>query len=595
MEMANILALTDPDPVRRNACIRKARQQIAPIPGLVTDVAEAGPFAAVWAASERAPVAVQSTGDVVIVLWGEAFRDRRPATARDVGDGWLPALAGGGIRTFDGYHAAVAWREGQGWVAGTDVLGMFPLYHGAAGDVRMVASSPELFHCHPSFDSGLDDDGLLDALLLTWPLRDRTLMKGVRRLRAQTLLVQREEAEPEARAYFALPGTEAGSDASVEDHCRVLDEAIEASIAQHPVDAETGLLLSGGSDSRLLAGYLGRLGVPARSLTLGRRTDDDARCAAAVARTLGFTHSLVELGPETYPGSALLHARWEHLQTGFSTVHVWAAIDALRELPRRFLTGYVLDGFVAGGSRGGRIIPWDEAFDRLNALGIRAAQLSRLLCDSDAEDRVRVAVDCFRDRFEGTTGPPAQRALRFQIANSQRCTIGTVPWRLTFGSWPVLPFLDRQLLEVISRIPAARRADRGMQHELIRTRFPRLARLPLDRNSRDTTPLMPTPWSRIPPAIRRARFRAWRRGWLGRPIETRYFHRMYDFNGPGWRAIRRLAEPFRVRLADRFDMDELNRFLPPPEISVPFENPLEHSAGHKQLVGLMLWAGQHVN
>jgi hypothetical protein len=102
--------------------------------------------------------------------------------------------------------------------------------------------------------------------------------------------------------------------------------------------------------------------------------------------------------------------------------------------------------------------------------------------------------------------------------------------------------------------------------ELLRSRFPHLARLPLDRNSWNTTPLLPTHAGRLRRAVARAAAPFTTR--LQRAasrVERRYYHRVYDFNGPGWQKVRRLAEPHREHLSPWFRMDRLHAYVPPPD------------------------------
>jgi asparagine synthase (glutamine-hydrolysing) len=75
-------------------------------------------------------------------------------------------------------------------------------------------------------------------------------------------------------------------------------------------------------------------------------------------------------------------------------------------------------------------------------------------------------------------------------------------------------------------------------------------------------------------------------------IEPRYYYRMYDLNGPGWRAIRRLAEPHRETLSDLFDVKALREYLPPPEDTIEMRDTIVDGSGRKLLLGLMLWRGR---
>jgi asparagine synthase (glutamine-hydrolysing) len=156
----------------------------------------------------------------------------------------------------------------------------------------------------------------------------------------------------------------------------------------------------------------------------------------------------------------------------------------------------------------------------------------------------------------------------------------------------VLPILDRTVLEVMSSLSPSSLVSRRAQDEILRRRFPDLARLPLDRNSVDTLPLQPSIGQRILHRVRRAVEPIRRHVPL--TLERRYYHRMYDLNGPGWVAVRRLAEPHRERLSGLFDMDVLRKLVPPPDTPIVVQNTIGDTFGTKMLLGLMLWSADHI-
>jgi len=150
--------------------------------------------------------------------------------------------------------------------------------------------------------------------------------------------------------------------------------------------------------------------------------------------------------------------------------------------------------------------------------------------------------------------------------------------------------LDPALLEECGGLAAPTVSDRRAQEDLIRARFPHLAVLPLDRNSDNTRPLTS---SLRHLARESARSRLGRIGALvsrARWHERRYYYRVYDFDGPGWQAIRRCAEPRRSALDHLFDPAVLEELLPPPHVQTAWTDPIVQSNGPKLLLGLLLWS-----
>ena len=123
-------------------------------------------------------------------------------------------------------------------------------------------------------------------------------------------------------------------------------------------------------------------------------------------------------------------------------------------------------------------------------------------------------------------------------------------------------------------------------------RFSSLAAQPLDRNSYDMRPLLPT----LSHELKYAAHLRWRRlahrarGILRRRERERiYYRRVFDPNSPGWRAVRILAEPRRAKIPDVLRRDAVDACLPPPEREIITDGPIRSTSGAKILLGLALW------
>jgi phytoene dehydrogenase-like protein len=125
------------------------------------------------------------------------------------------------------------------------------------------------------------------------------------------------------------------------------------------------------------------------------------------------------------------------------------------------------------------------------------------------------------------------------------------------------------------------------------TQFPRLARLDLDRNYFDTTPLVGTPDSRAFDLGRRAvRWQRRAQAWLGR--DPRFYVRTMSFNHAGWRQTRAAAESARRSAAGFLRREALDRLLPRASVSLQTRgDPIVQSAPLKNVIGLLLWLRQH--
>jgi asparagine synthase (glutamine-hydrolysing) len=165
--------------------------------------------------------------------------------------------------------------------------------------------------------------------------------------------------------------------------------------------------------------------------------------------------------------------------------------------------------------------------------------------------------------------------------------VASFAWRLALAAWPELPYIDRRVLETAAGMPLERIRGRRVQRELLARRFPLLARLPLDTNSRRMS-LVTVTW--------RGRIRVWfeatrfARRVVHRSAERRYYFRVYNIHNPGWDAVRRAAESGRHAVHAMFDAEQLARMLPPPGVRIDARDAIIDGSRYKSLLGLMLLA-----
>lgn len=597
--MANLLLVIDADIERRDRFTAKVETLIAPFDGLRTERCVAGELCAIWARSPRAPVDWSAAGGHASIVWGDAIRqdETTRVDARMLAELWRDPVS---AEVFDGFHLAAIYEHGR-LLAGADRLGLFPLYYWSVDDVVLVGSSPALFRHHPSFRTHLNAAGLAGILLTGHLVNGQTLLDGVRRVAAGALLVCAKGGRPREVPRYRLLVSRTCFDQPFSTHLDLLDEVLARAISRHaPADRRYTLLLSGGLDSRMIAGYLAETGAAIEALTLGRESDLELNAATRVARALRLAHRAADIPFELYPLYAHLQCTWEHLSNGFSTIRLWGLPPLLASHPPWVVAGYVTDALVGGPlvhylpGREAPELSFETVFAFYNRAGLRPTALATLLRREVFGDAIENTIASLRAAYESYSDLDAQRAWCFELYHRQRFHVGSTAWRLCFGAWPVLPTIDREVLDVVGAMPPATVARRRAQKALVIRRFPALAALPLDRNSYDTSALIASWRWRLTDYLRQrvARMAAPRRtGWQH---ERRYYYRMYDIDNPGWRAVRAAAEPLRPRVLHLFDPHALDRLLPAPGTPVHCRDPIVDTSGMKLLLGLLLWSRDHL-
>lgn len=181
-------------------------------------------------------------------------------------------------------------------------------------------------------------------------------------------------------------------------------------------------------------------------------------------------------------------------------------------------------------------------------------------------------------------------------------------WTLAFGSWPVLPFVDRKILEVLGAMPIEAMIDRRLEKELFKRKFPNLASLPLSSNYFGTTYLVPTFLQRTTDQIY-GNPGIWRYGPL-RDIRTalilalkgerRYWRRTATgFDSLGWKKVRKIVEPhFKVPLP-LLDPKKIQNLMPSANSSflrVRWKikrGGIEQTSSLKLLMQFAMWSGKN--
>ncbi|MGH2543976.1 MAG: hypothetical protein ACRDIB_14335, partial [Ardenticatenaceae bacterium] len=239
-------------------------------------------------------------------------------------------------------------------------------------------------------------------------------------------------------------------------------------------------------------------------------------------------------------------------------------------------------------------LSFETVFAYYNRYGFHPKVLGRLLRRDVFGGLIEHTVDRIRHVYNSYSDLESQRAWCFQLYQRQRFHVGAGTWRVSFGAWPVLPVIDREVLQAVGAMPASTIAGRRAQRELVCRRFPDLAALPLDRNSYDRRPLQPGLWWLLSDYFRRPATRVVHSLPAALRQERRYFYRVYDINNPGWQAVRKKADAHRSRVLHLLERGALNALLPPAGTEVQCPDAIIDSSALKELLGFLLWSEDHL-
>ncbi|MEE4243112.1 MAG: asparagine synthase-related protein [Desulfopila sp.] len=594
--MTNFIICHDSDKDRRKAFFRRICPLIAPLEGLKVCTFAGNDLQVIWAGNENCPMSTYQTEQEMAIVWGDMFQGDKRLAAKDLIGTWQSTKSYV-CDTHDGYHAFMTCNRQSDICVGTDILGLFPLYYYASSTFLLVGSSPELFRYHPEVKVEFNPPAFVGILLTNGLTSNQTMLKGIHRLSAGHVLSWHPGGQLAEIAQYSIPTSTAHFDTPLRTQLCLLHETLSATVSRYKDEKEMALMLSGGLDSRLIAGLFN--GLPSRKVayTMGSATDIDLHCATRVAEYLCLSHKTFSLEHNNCHCLAEIQSRWEHCASGFSNIFSWGIRSSMKDSPPHVMTGFLMDSLMRGNFD--EQLPRDAVFQRVfnqdNLWGIAPAILEKLLrSDIFGSDVIKETIQKIRADFEGYSEFDTKRVLWHKLRHRQRYHIGGIIWHLSFASWPVLPPLDRRFLELIGGLPAASLSGKRLQKELLLAYFQALAEIPLDTNSSEPELLRP----RLRHLLKKycqqrlKPFERFKKDWLpGKKIERRHYYRLHDFNGPEWCQVRRLAENYREYAEEFFDMDVFNTILPKPETVISFRNGISGPAGLKILLGFLLWIG----
>ena len=382
----------------------------------------------------------------------------------------------------DGLAASCA-SAGNGWEVSTDVLGVQPLFYAqvertlwfstsAARLIRSVASAEGI----DLVAAGPDPTGWRSIILLGFPPPGLSAFAGVRTmLPGECLSI---DTAGSLRSRCRLPEERTTARATIDD----LIDALRSALPSERTHID--LPLSGGWDSRLLAGLLARRSterVEAWTTTTDDGIELDLALAPPVARHLGLRHHEFVDHESSWPDLAVGVLRRTDYQ---SWMHAWL-LPLANELRRRRHT--VVDGF--GGDFVLRRLFQTVERDNISNTDSRHAIWTEMGASRAAsevawsrEGRDWLADPSGFEAFERSVaafdGHANWQALTVVATRAARC-IGLAPFRLVAPGTPLsVPFLSAAARDVLYAGPIYRRRGPDLYRAILHRLDSELGALP---------------------------------------------------------------------------------------------------------------------
>lgn len=591
--MAILVGIVDADPERRGRFVRDAQARLDDYEDLANRRWDHGDLTLLAAVAESTPLHQTDEKDTWTWVLGDVYADDGDDPSRFLR---RRVEESGPLETHGqgGYYLACTVEASGRVTLGTDILGLFPLYYWSSTEVLLFSTLPGLVHLHPGYRKRLSAEGLAGILLQSYIANGQTLWEGIRRPEPGRA-VQWQAGTP-ARAVSANPlePSETHFDLEYGPACTLLEGTLHDAVVRSTRRSPEGLMLSGGMDSRLIAGHLHALRPGATTaVVFGDSGDNEVRCARRVATALGMPFVRLPARFERYRAVGQALVAEEHMSNTFHDPAWVTGTDRLGDHCRELINGFLGDPIM-----GGSLAPpaYDQrrgvyAFDALlanaNVGGFSPGEITALVEALPMAEAVAACTTRMRNAYEAMPGLPFQKATVWGLYHRGRYHVGPYAWRMARAVWPVMPYVDRPMLDACLGMPLDYLGQRRMQIDILKRDYPRLAVLPLDRNLPETPPLVESSRQLARRLVRRGLNR------LSPPRkERRTYYRLFDINNPGWRALREVAASRQASAHRLFHPEILQRYLSSPEENIVCDDGIRHSARLKTLVGLMMLSDQ---
>ncbi len=382
-------------------------------------------------------------------------------------------------RNHTGEYVIAGHRRGSDqWVLLTDALGRLPSYYLVDDDGVTIGRDIQAV---VGGRTAIDRLSLAQYLLFGYPIGFRTLFAGMKRVPPGSCLIVGAEGQLQIDPISTLNLQDESSE-NYDAQLERIESAFVAACQQLGRDERRVLVsLSGGLDSRSVAGGLVRAGVSFSAVTFvtqDNQTSRDAARAEEVMRTLGLPWQLMQLG------QADEAAREEIIAAKAGLVYLGQAYDV--EFFRRLRGAFGDQVTFVSGDGGDKCLPYLLPARRLTGISelvdfIVATQT--LLSLAEVSELTGVAQDDIRASIRDTVdaypeSSPDYKYFRFLISERAMQWLFEGEDRNRYQFWATTPCYREPFFSAVMQCPQRFKRRHRLYRDFLERLSPALAGIP---------------------------------------------------------------------------------------------------------------------
>jgi hypothetical protein len=592
--MTAFAGIIDPDTTAKQTFVSAVRRHFADHPLDVSDQKSIGELDCLWQTCRTAPISLARSNETVVYVLGHL--DGTGAGAHSHAERIATHFENkglDGLPCHSGFFVAVV-AHGKDTFVFCDQQGWFPCYYATTGSALAIGTSSHIPGLHPLISRRLNKKALVAHLLCMHELLGESLWEGVRRLGAGEIL-HFADGRLDRISVQPIPVSDDGFGLPAAEQLERAHEAMLDAFGEYR-GRDVSQLCSGGLDSRVTAAYLAESHANVRMVyTLGNRRDNDYRCARRAIGMLGLPHRRLPVDVTRFPEFMERQIAAEQLANGVNDLGWWSLVDHVAGANAPLVAGYVGDAIPGGNhicfgfDASRRTFSFEHLYRMINVWGLPEQTICELFPGDPAARWIAEIKDELRAFYDALPGLPFQKTWQFDLLHWERFHAANPMYRISHGLWPAAPLASSSLLKVVGSLPACSIMHRRLEENLLITRFPKLARIPVDTTVSYPRQLIPSASYRISAKLGNAIGRQWRRL---RDLDNRYYYRLYSLDNAGWRQLRAQCHQSCGKLSDVLDVDRLRAIVPAPEVRVQ-DTGTQAQSGIKSLLAFVLWYNRY--
>jgi asparagine synthase (glutamine-hydrolysing) len=385
------------------------------------------------------------------------------------------------VHKFKGMFAFAIWERDSGRVVlARDRLGIKPLYYTeGSGFFRFASTLPALLACG-GVDTALDSIALHHYFSFHAAVPPpRTVLKGVRKLEPGTWLTIVPDGTRKSERYWSFAVGERPVDHRITEAewTQAVADAMKVAVDRRRVsDVPVGVLLSGGLDSSLIVALLAKLGhTDIRTFSIGfesigEHSGDEFQYSDLIAERFSTKHEQIRIDRnralEVLP--AAIRAMSEPM-VSHDSVAFYLLSEEVAKRVKVVQSGQGADEVFGGYSWYPSFLSANDATEQyeMSYFDWRHADLAKLLTpELLSRDHSREFVDTFFNETSAISAVDKALQIDAEIMLVDDPVKRVDNMTMAFGLEARVPFLDHDLVELASRIPAELKVGGGGKYIL---------------------------------------------------------------------------------------------------------------------------------